>query len=160
MLIDKYYDYLKEKGLNRVIVAPKSMIVKNSQDDEGWIEWKPAESNISRDEINALESKFNITLPSEYIDLIRKKQFMDIQIDGYTLYGVNELNTLSKLSVLLPEKVVTAGYFPIGNIGDADYIALDTNTKKVVRLSFEDYSVKEIVSNSFDKFLTLLYGKL
>jgi len=156
MLIDKYYSYLKKEDLNKAIVVPKEMIIKNSEDNEGWVKWEPVQSNVKNSELESLERKYGLHLPKYYIDFIMSKQFLDIQIGNYTLYGINSLNTLDKVALLLPERILKNGFFPIGNIDDTDYIVLDTNNGKVVRLSFEDYKQEEMLNESFVDLLQFL----
>lgn len=156
MLIDKYYKYIKKMGLNKAVRVPNEMMVKNSEDDEGWVEWKLAQSKLSIQDIKEITNKYQIDLPQDYIDFIMYKQFLDIEILNYTIHGINALETLDKEASLLPDSLLEEGFFPIGNIDDADYIALNTKNGKVVRLSFEEYSEVEILSENFSTMIKFL----
>ena len=154
--LENYYDKLVEKKLNKVVVAPKAMIIDNSEDEEGWIEWKPAESKITRDDIKKIEEKYNIIISKQYINYILLKQFMDIQIKEYTLYGINEFNTLEKIISLFPNNILSFGFFPIGHINDTDYLAFN-NDGQVVRLSYDNYSLVEILFDDFNSLIEYLH---
>jgi hypothetical protein len=152
MLIDKYYSELKNKGINKVVVAPDSMIVENSEDEEGWVEWQLAKTDLDASKIKEIEEKLNITLPKDYVDFISDKQFMNIQLGKYTVYGINELDTLEKVASQFPSEVVTSGYFPIGNIDDGDYLALDCKSGHVLALSIDDFKPREVLFDTFKEF--------
>ena len=156
MLIDEYYQYLKKKNLNKAVIVPDEMRVNNSEDDEGWVKWKLTKSHISTEDIKEIEGRHKIYLPQDYLDFIMNKQFLDIQISNYTIHGINSLNPLEKEASLLPSNILEKGFFPIGSIDDADYIVLNTENGRVVRLSFEDYSEIEILSKSFSTMLKFL----
>ena len=160
MLIDKYYKYLKDNNLNRTVVAPDSMTVENSEDDEGWIEWKLSKSVIDDNELKAIKTKYNIELPKEYLDFIKHKQFMDIQIGEYTIYGVNELKTLEKIISIFPADIIALSFIPIGSINDADFLALDAQSGEVVSLTFEDYKLQEVLFRNFHEFEEFLSKKI
>lgn len=154
--LDKYYKQLVDTGTNIAVVVAKSMTIDGSLDEEGWVAWKPAKSNVTNDDITKFESKYNLTLPTQYIEYVTNRQFMDIQISGYTLYGINELNTLEDLISLFPENILSFGFFPIGSIDDSDFIALNTKSGEVVRLSYDDYSFKEILFAEFTMLIDFL----
>lgn len=164
MIIDdflgNYYNKLKENGINKVVVAPESMIVKGSEDDDGWVEWKPVNSNIDKDYINKIEEKYKIKISSEYTNYILNKQFMDIEIEGYKLFGINENNTLEKQIDIFPNNIITYGFIPIGQINDEDFISLNTNTEEIVSLSYDDYSVKKVLYKDFNELIEFLIKKI
>ena len=157
-IVDKYYKVLKNKGLNLEVNVPKSMAEKDKGD--GWFTWHPVVSSVDDKEIEEIERKYGIKLPSVYIDFIKNKQFLDIQVGGYTLFGVNENNTLEKLLKIFPENVVSLGYIPLGQINDEDFIALDTNTETVVLLGYDDYKLKKILFENFNDLISDLNKKI
>jgi len=163
MLIDefleKYYDNLVKKELNKVVIAPKEMIIDNSEDEDGWIEWKPFEAKTTISEIKNLEANYNIDISRQYIDYCMSSQFMDIQIKEYTLYGINELNTLEKMIITLPKNIISFGFLAIGSINDEDFLALNKDGQ-VVRLSYDDYSFVEILFDNFNSFIDFLFLKI
>ena len=156
MLIDDYYEHLKKNGLNKVVMASEAMIIPNSMNEDGWVEWQPIESNIKLEDIKNIESAFNIKIPKEYSNFILAKQFMDIQIDNYTLYGINDVNTLKKRIELLPPEVVSKGFLPIGITNSEDYIVLDHKTGNILQMSLEDYSIVKKLFDSFNEFVKYL----
>ena len=160
MLIDDYYQYLKKNGLNKAVTVPEAMTIPNSMDEDGWVEWQPVESNIKLDDIKNIESDFNIKIPKGYIDFILSKQFMDIQINNYTLYGINDINTLKKRIELLPAEVASKSFLPIGTMNNEDYVVLDSKTGNVLQMSFEDYSIVEKLFDSFNEFKEYLSFQL
>ncbi len=153
--LENYYNNLVKKGLNKVVVAPKAMIIKNGEDEDGWIAWKPATANITIDDINRLESKYNLNISKQYINYLLVSQFMDIQIKEYTLYGINELNTLEKIITTFPKNIISFGFLAIGSINDEDFLALNKEGQ-VVRLAYDDYSLVEVLFNDFNSFIEFL----
>lgn len=162
MLVDKflesYYKKLVEKQLNKVVIAPKAMIVNNSEDEEGWVEWKPSKAKISIDDIREIETKYNITISKQYIEYLLSSQFMDIQINEYILYGVNEINTIAKILSFFPTNILSFGFYPIGSINDTDYLSLNKEGQ-VVRISDNDYSLVAILFDSFNNLIEYLSSK-
>lgn len=162
MLIDnfleEYYNRLKENGINKVVIAPVSMIIENTKDEYGWFEWQPIESNLNRNDIKELMIKYK--LPIKYLEYITKKQFMDIEIDGYKLFGINENNTFEKQIELFPKNIISFGFIPIGQINDEDFIALNVNSKEIVTLSYDNYLMKEVIYSDFNKLIEFLMKKL
>ena len=158
--LDCYYEQVCDKNLNREVVVPKKMVIEGSLDNEGWKGWQPAEANISNEEIRQFESEHNIKFPKQYIDYIRNRQFMNIEIENITLYGINELYKVEDLVLLLPENIISFGFFPIGSIDDADFIVLNTHTGEIVRLYYEDYSYKEVLFKDFNTFTEFLLSKI
>ncbi len=160
MLIDKYYKYLKDNNLNKVVISPKSMIIENTEDTEGWMKWKTVKSNINDRDIKKLETKFNFLLPEEYLNFIKYKQFMDIQIGKYRIFGVNEFNTLEKIISMFPNNVIALGFIPIGSMNDTDFLALNVKSGEVVSLAYEDYRLKEVLFSSFHEFEIFLSNNI
>lgn len=158
--LEKYYNKLVKNGINKVVVAPKSMIIENSEDEDGWVEWKPALSKVTKEDLNKLDEKYNIKISFQYEQYVLSKQFMDIQLDGYVLFGLNENNTIEKQLELFPKNIISFGFVPIGQINDEDFIALNTNNGEVVSLAYDDYSVKEILFKDFDGFIEFLNNKI
>jgi hypothetical protein len=158
--LEKYYNKLVKNGINKVVVAPKSMIIKNSEDEDGWVEWKPALSKVTKEDLNKLGEKYNIKISFQYEEYVLSKQFMDIQLDGYVLFGINENNTIEKQLELFPKNIISFGFMPIGQINDEDFIALNTNNGEVVSLAYDDYSVKKILFKDFDGFIEFLNDKI
>jgi len=159
IFLENYYDKLVERKLNKVVVAPKSMIIDNSEDDEGWIEWKPSSVKITRDDIKEIETKYKIIISKQYIEYLLSSQFMDIQVKEYTLYGINELNTIEKILSSFPNNILSFGFFPIGNINDTDFLALNKEGQ-VIRISYDDYSLVEILFTDFNSFIELINSKI
>lgn len=153
--LKNYYNNLVKKDLNKVVVAPKAMIIKNTEDEDGWFEWRPANANTTTDDINKLESKYNLNISKQYIEYLLASQFMDIQLGEYILYGVNELNTLEKIITFSPTNILSFGFFPIGSINDTDFLALNKEGQ-VVRLSYDDYALVEILFDDFNSFIESL----
>ncbi len=152
-ILDCYYEQIQKKGLNKAVAVPVAMTIEDSLDSEGWQGWKPASANIDDSMVKKIEMEYHIKIPSLYIDYINNRQFMDIEIDQYTLYGINETNTLETIVSLLPKEVVSKGLFPIGVLDNDDYVVLNTENGTVVELSYDDYSVKKILSENFNAFL-------
>ncbi len=150
--LDCYYKQIKEKGLNKVVTAPSSMIIDNISED-GWYEWKPAPSNI---DIAKVKKQYKIKIPSEYKEFIKNRQFMNIEISSFTLYGINEINTLEKNIDLLPSKLINQGFLSIGVLNNENYLVLNTKDNIIIEMSYDDYSIKNNIQNSFYEFIEFL----
>lgn len=154
--LDCYYKEIEKKGLNKAVVVPVSMAIDNSLDNEGWQEWKSAPANIDDDMVEKIEMEYQIKIPKQYIDYVKNRQFMNIEIDQYTLYGINDINTLEAITSLLPKEIISKGLFPIGILDNDNYIVLNTENGAVVELSYDDYSIKNILAKDFNMFLKKL----
>lgn len=159
-ILDCYYGKIQKKGLNKAVSVPVSMAIENSLDSEGWQEWKTASSKINDELIKKIEMEYHVKIPSQYIDYVKNRQFMDIEIDEYVLYGINENNTLQKILNFLPDRIVAKGFFLIGSIDDADFIVVNIDTGEIVRLNYEDYSYKEKLFKDFNTFIEFLLSKI
>jgi hypothetical protein len=153
-LVDKYYQVLKNKDLNVSVEVPESMKEKDKGNE--WFSWRPVVSNITNEEIQKVENRYGINLPKEYIEFIKDKQFLDIQVGDYTLFGVNENNSMEKVFSIFPEDIISSGYIPLGQIIDEDFIALETHTGTVVLLSYDDYRLKKVMFSQFGELIDFL----
>jgi len=164
MLIDKfldcYYNKLQKKELNKAVLIPNSMLIKGSKDEEGWQKWQPSSSALTDNDIKNVEKVYNIKIPQQYIDYIKNRQFMDIEIEEFTLYGINEINTWQKIIHFLPDEILVKGLLPIGVLNNDNYIALNTKDGSVVELSYDKYKIKNIFAKDFNAFIHSLYETL
>ncbi len=158
--LENYYNKLVKDEINKVVVAPVSMTVENSKDEDGWVEWKPSDATLNKDDISKIETNYNIKIPEQYSQYILTKQFMDIQIGAYTLFGINEKNTLEEIIDLFPKNIISFGFLPIGQINDEDFIALNYKTGELVRLAYDDYAQKEVIFSEFNEFIKFLNNKI
>ena len=156
--LNKYYSDIKTKGLTKDINVPNSMIIQNI--DEEWKEWKPVESSINKYDILKIEETYKITLPEQYKEYICSKQFMDIQINEYTVFGINEINTTENIFKTFPENTLKYGFIPIGQINDEDFIALNCHNENIVSFAYSDYSFKKVLFKDFNEFIEFLMEKI
>ncbi len=156
--LDKYYQSIEKKGLNKTVVCPPSMMVDEIEDEDGWVKWKLAESKVGRSDIFELEETYKIKFPSEYKEYAQSKQFMDIQIAEYTLFGINEINTIEKNLNVFPKEVISKGYIPIGQINDEDFIVFNFNTKAIETLGYDNFEIKNELFKSMEGLLNQLSG--
>ena len=154
--LEKYYESIEKKGLNKSVNVPQSMIIDGSEEDDGWVKWKLAESKISKFELFELEEVYKIKLSVEYKNYATCKQFLDVQIGEYTLFGINEHNTLKKIFDLFPQKIISDGYIPIGQINDENFIGLNVNNNQIVELKLKDCSFVKVLFNNFEDFFNYL----
>ena len=158
--LDNYYKWLKNKNLNKSVNIPEKMIIGNTLNSDGWAEWQLADSEIEKFDIFRIEEIYKIKLPNVYKEYLMSKQFLDIQIDKYTLFGINTKVSLEKVLDLFPKNIILDGYIPLGQIDDYDYIALNLNNNEVVRLDYDTYVEIEKLSDELEFFLSLLNQKI
>ena len=152
-LLDTYYQSLEQKVLNKVVILPQSMMIENSEDEDGWFLWKPTKQYLTAEDLKCVEEKYKLKIPEQYKEYILSMQFMDIQINNTTLYGINEYNSIDKLFSMFPSHILSFGFIPIGQVNDEEFLALNTNSGEVVCLGYDNYELKKVLSKDFFTFI-------
>ena len=158
--LTNYYAWLKNKKLNKGMNIPEKMLVSNTLDKDGWSEWQLVESEISKFDLFKIEEIYKVKLPEVFKEYVMSKQFLDIQIDKYTLFGINTKKSLERILNFFAKNEISNGFIPIGQINDEDFIVLNIKTDEIIIFGYDMYDEKSKLSNSLTEFFSFLDSKL
>lgn len=166
-VLDKYFDFTKELGdygfAGMTEYIPQEMLdTSKAADDEGYSFWLPIQSNISDDEISALEFLLGHALPASFKFFLKQRYFMElhlaknVDVDFFSnkpgLLVKEFKEKIDKFYETLPPR----NYLPFANYGDWGVLCFDANVKKpdndyeIVVLDHDDgYQEKEPYAKSF-----------
>lgn len=150
-LIEKYYEELKEKKLNKEVNVPEEMKILDL--DNGWSEWKIGKSFLNEKEVEKFFKKYNLSIPADYKKFLVCCQFFDIEEEGYKIFGINKRDGIERLISYTPEELLKKGYLVIGDYQDYDFVVLNTKNGNVELFDYDSLKKKKILASNFTNFL-------
>lgn len=139
---------IKEEYLKTI---PKNMIAEGKDN-----EWKLVETNITTEEINVLENRFNVKLPETYVEFIKLyyhifdtlegtldnynfEEDVVVTIDFFDIPSDKSLKALEHMWGEF-EELIELGYIPFADFEDIGPLCIDTiDNNKIVWLDHEEY---------------------
>ncbi len=121
-LIDTALAYWESEELNcHPGDIPKEMITSKTEDD--WNYWKAIESKVTDEEIKELEEYLNVTFPPTYVELLKYKHFIELQIGEVSVlphpsFGWRASITDAVFGGYPRELLIDKGYMPFANYSD------------------------------------------
>lgn len=86
-IVDSQLDYWVSKELNSIPDdVPQNMRTGKTSDD--WIYWKPINSTVSDPDIKAFETTLGFKLPSELVQILKHKHFIEIHIGNVEIFSM------------------------------------------------------------------------
>jgi hypothetical protein len=151
-VIDKYFDFMEETGglFYMADKAPEEMLNGNIPfGDNDMVTWSAINSTVSAQEIEALESFYGHSLPTDYVAFLKHRHFMHLQMGGYQIAFFKNLpgRIVDDTKEEIEEyywNLIERNYLPFAAMSDYGVLCFDANKAvpnndyPVVEFSHED----------------------
>lgn len=143
LVIDKYFNFLEERGGNTFPEQFIPELMLNNEKTckyEGIRHWNPIESTIQDKEIQALENYYGHPFPESYKAFLKHRHFIELQLGTRSINFFKHLpkTLLQDTKQLIDQyfkKLLDANYLPFAHRSDYGVVCFDANE------SIKDYNV-------------------
>lgn len=170
--IEQFFQAYWTPGMKSVYTDKVTeQMMRSEIDENGWYEWELISGNLTDEDYEKVETKFNIIFPDIFIEWHKRYFFADCDcsiirlpnsVPNMPLQGI-----IDNLDWHIPEQLIPIGLVPFADEGnDAGPLVFDTRNKKdrndfPIRVYDHEYGgdlegLSEIIFSSFEKMLECL----
>lgn len=166
-LVDIIISDMKGRPLSMIYIkdlVPAEMrdeLIINPYGDE-YVGWKFISSTITDADIDEVENKLGVTLPSQYRHFVQYKYFIELHTHNNAIRFENitdaqKLMNLVRTNHDYRNEILDDGFIIVASFYDFGYVLLrcNENNPKVYVAMFEDLSKKHEYADNLTKILTL-----